>query len=322
MKMKTCPMPDSRRWIRWGRRTFGCLLLLVAVQPAAAGMQEILNAIQQSEFNFARPTSEVPFMPLGWMQNRYYPNSQFEDEQGLLPPATVAQNTLDLGTVLPAYVAPRDMLLLGGNVSWDHVAVKSGPLDDQSILRLTPVVGWLHQFGDQDLVGAFVAPMFSQELRGNGSWGYSGYGGVIAMHTFSDEFQLLYGGVYENSFGQHSGYPYLGLQWLPTPRCALALVFPWPTFTYVPGDRWLLQLMVGPGGSSWVRHDNQYETTESISSWNLTAGAAYRFHGKLWLFAGAGLAGFRGVEIESGGNQTRFESKPSPLFTLAVQFRP
>ena len=91
--------------------------------------------------------------------------------------------------------------------------------------------------------------MFSQELRGNGSWGYSGYGGVIAMHTFSDEFQLLYGGVYENSFGQHSGYPYLGLQWLPTPRCALALVFPWPTFTYVPGDRWLLQLMVGPGCS-------------------------------------------------------------------------
>ena len=50
--------------------------------------------------------------------------------------------------------------------------------------------------------------------------------------------------------------------------------------------------------------------------------AGYRLHGKLWLFAGAGVAGLRGLKIESGDDRLRFESKPGPVFTLALQLRP
>lgn len=297
-------------------------LLLVMAHSAAAGLRDMLDAIQSSEFRFARTTSEVPFMPLGWMQNRFYSNSRFEDESGGLPPAEVVQNTFNLGGVLPQYVAERDMLLLGGDLTWDDIAVKSGPYRDQSVLRLTPVAGWLHQFGEEDLVSAFVAPIFSKELRNDGPWGYGGYAGVIGMHWFSERFQLLYGGVYQNNFGQQSGYPYLGVMWYPTPRCALALVFPWPTFSYTPADRWLLQLTLGPGGSSWIQHGADYEATESLTSWNLTAGVGYRFHERLWLFAGAGVAGLRGVEIESNGHNAQLDANPSPVFSLSVQFRP
>ncbi len=262
-------------------------------------MQEILEAVKTSEFRFSRSSTEVPFMPLGWAQDRFYPNSQFTGAG--LPGAGVVENTASLGAVVPPYVGQRDMLLVGGDMAWDHISIKSGPYKDQSVLRLTPVTGWLHQFGEEDMAGAFVAPIFSKELLNDGSWGANGYGGVVGIHWFSDHFQLLYGGIYQYSFGQSAGYPYFGVMWQPTPRCSLNFVFPWPTFTYVPADRWLLQVGMAPGGSSWVKRGNDYETTESISSWNITAGVGYRLHEKFWLMAGAGVAGLREIEIQNRG---------------------
>ena len=91
---------------------------------------------------------------------------------------------------------------------------------------------------------------------------------------------------------------------------------------YVPADRWLLQLGVTPGGSSWIKRGRDYETTESVSSWNVTASASYRIYEKFWLMAGAGVAGLREMEIENRGSSEQLNSKPGAVFTLAVQFRP
>ena len=308
--------------LRFSRGTVVVILLLLNALPAPAGMQETLEAIRASEFRFARAQSEVPFIPLGWAQNRSYPNSTFKAEEGNLATAVAAENTFGLGAVLPAYVASRDMLMLGGDLTWDYIAVKSGPYSDQSVVTVTPVAAWLHQLGEDDLVGAFVAPMFSYEFHAADDWGFSGYGGVVGMHYFSDHFQLLYGGVYQNSFGESMGYPYLGVNWLPTPRWSVALVIPWPTISYAVSDRWLLQLMVAPGGSSWVQRNGNYESTQSLSSWNMTVGAGYRIYEKLWLYTGVGVAGFRGVTIEGESGENRLESKPSMVFSVALQFRP
>jgi hypothetical protein len=190
----------------------------------------------------------------------------------VLPEAGVVENTFSVGLVLPVYVAKRDMLLLGSDFAWDDISVRSGPYADQSILRLSPVAAWLHQFGAKETVVAFAVPIVSKELNGNEPCGASGYGGVIGMHWFSEQFQMLYGGVYEYSYGQSTGYPYLGVMWSPSPKWSLAVVFPWPSLTYTPRDRWLFQAGLAPGGSSWVRNGDGYQTEESLSSWNLTAG--------------------------------------------------
>ena len=297
-------------------------LFVFTASTAHAGMQAVLEAIQASQFRFARTQSEVPFFPLGWAQDRYYPNSAFQPEAGDLASAVAAENTFGLGGVLPAHVAQRDMIMMGGDVSWDHIAVKSGPYPDQSVLTLTPVAAWLHQFGQDDLLGTFVAPMFSYEMRSANNWGFSGYCGVVGMHYFSDEFQLLYGGVYQNSFGASMGYPYLGVNWLPTPRWSIALVIPWPTISYAISDRWMVQLAVAPGGASWVQHDGQFESAQTLASWDMTLGASYRCYEKLWLTAGVGVAGFRGVTVEGDGGGSRLKSEPGMVFSLAVQFRP
>ena len=296
--------------------------LLAAIPAAHAGVDEVLKSIQESEFVFARVKSDVPFQPIGWVQNRSFASATFEDRHGGLPGAEVRENTFAAGAVLPVYIAKRDLIVLGADLGLDRLEVRSGPYADQSVQRVTPVAGWLHQFGTQDMLATFVAPIFSRETNGDQPWGTSGYGGVVCLHWYSDEFQLLYGGVYSNTFGQSALYPYAGIMWLPCPKLAVSLVFPWPTITYAPTDRWILQLGVAPGGSSWVRRGAGYESTQSFGPWLVNAGAGYRFYGKFWAVASVGLAGLRGVEIDTGGSVSRLESKPGAVFTLAVQFRP
>jgi hypothetical protein len=303
-------------------RVLMALCFILLPMDSQAGIRDILDAIQTSEFRFMRSESDVPFYPVGWVQNTFYPSNGFQDKDGVFPDGEAAEDTFNIGLLMPVYVAKRDMLVLGADLAWDLLQVRDGPYQDQSVVRLAPVAGWLHQFGESDTLIAFAAPIFSKEMQGNQPWGTSAYGGVIGMHYFSETFQMLYGGVYQYSFGRHQGYPYFGIMWAPSPKCSVTLTFPWPSITYVPRDRWLLQLGVAPGGSSWVRRGDDFESTESIGSWNLNAGAGYRFHGNLWLYAGAGVAGLRGVQIERGRDRTRFESKPGGVFTLAIQFRP
>jgi opacity protein-like surface antigen len=188
-------------------------------------------------------------------------------------------------------------------------------------MRVTPIAAWLHQFTKAEMLAAFAAPIFSREMRGKEPWGTNFFCGVVGMHWYNDRFQLLYGGVFENSFGQQRGYPYLGMLWMLSKHCSLSLVFPWPAISYVPRDRWLLQLGLAPGGSTWVRRGDGFETVQSFGSWNVNGGVAYRLRGPLWLYGSVGVAGLRGAGI--GGAETkRFASNPSPVFSLALQIRP
>jgi len=317
---------ESFRTAGIGRRLIARMTLIVLAwilipTIAHAGINEIVEAVQSSEFRFTRSDSEVPFFPIGWAQYQYYPGMRFEDVDSVLPDAKVVEHSVNFGLVVPAYVAKRDMLLLGGDFALESLRVTSGPYDDQSIVRVTPVVSWLHQFGLTDTLIAFAAPIFSLDLKGDEAWGASGYAGLLGMHWINDTLQVIYGGVYENSFGQEQAYPYLGAMWDPSPKLSLALVFPYPTISYVPRDRWLLQLGMTPGGASWVGRGDGFETTQSLSSWNLDARVGYRFHGNFWLTASAGVAGLRGIEILSESDEQRFESQPGSVFGLAVQYR-
>lgn len=69
----------------WQRIIFAAMALVLALTGASpvafAGMDETLKAIQQSEFTFARTTSEVPFFPVGWVQDRFYPRAVFQDQR-------------------------------------------------------------------------------------------------------------------------------------------------------------------------------------------------------------------------------------------------
>ena len=297
-----------------------CCLLLAPV-AARAGIDDLFNAVQQSEFRFFRMQSEVPFIPLGWVQEKHYLETEYTPTSGNLPSGKATESTFSEGLALPAFIAKRDMLVLGEDILWDRIDVKSGPYTDKDVLMVTPLVAWLHQFNSNNLAAAFGAPILSTTLNQGNSWGAECYAGIIGLHWQSDQVQWLYGGVYEYSYGRNFGYPYLGFMWLPTPKISISLTYPWPTISYSPQDRWLFQILAAPGGSSWVVQQNNVRTSQSFNVWTLTGGVGYRFYEKLWLMAGAGVAGLRGVKIGDSGSQ-QLEGKPGAVFTLSVQFRP
>ena len=302
--------------------TAAVCIFALGTLPILAGVQDIIDAIQASEFRFARSQSEVPFLPVTWVGDTYYPNAGFESEKGDLPSFTAEENQVTLGGVIPVYVRTRDMIIVGGDLSLDSVGIKSGSFLDQTVIRITPVAAWLRQVTENDLVGAFVAPMFSKETHQGGTWGTSGYAGVVAMHWRSETLQWLYGGVYENSFGQETLYPYIGLQWLPHPQLSVSLVFPWPTITYAASKDWIFQLGISPGGSVWIRRNGSYEITESLGSWNFQLGVGYQLFENFWLVGSAGVAGFRSWQLGEDDTGIRYEAKPSAVFSLALEFRP
>ena len=67
------------------------LELVVSPPTTFAGMDETMKAFQQSEFSFARSVSEVPFYPIGWAQDNFYPRAEFKDERGVLPMGAVVE---------------------------------------------------------------------------------------------------------------------------------------------------------------------------------------------------------------------------------------
>jgi len=318
---RACSMP-GRSCFRAGWRMLVAILLTFPAIRANAAVDDILEAIRQSEFRFARAGSEVPFIPVGWLQYRYYPVTAFHDEQDQLAPAEASEHAVSLGAIVPVHVDRRDMILLGGDLAWDSIQVKSGPYRDQRIARITPVAAWLHQFGTDHMVGAFVAPILSKEFEQDRPWSANGFAGLIGMYWYSDTLQWVYGGVYETYFGDDYFYPYLGMQWNPTPQWSVALLFPWPTVSYAPAKGWLLQLGIVPGGSSWVSNDQGFESTQALGSWNTSFGVSYQLQGSWWLYAGAGLTGLRSVTQRASGNEQYLDADPSPVYTLAIEFRP
>jgi hypothetical protein len=309
---------SERRFL--GARTLAVGAALLA-SPAHAFIDDIIETVQRSEFRFVRSDSEIPFVPLSWVQTRSYLSTELVGETGGPPPGTFSETAFSEGLVLPAYVSTRDMLLLGEEVLFDKLDVESGPYSDQRVVSVAPIAVWLSQLDRENLLGVFAVPLFSREVEKHDSWGAQAFAGVIVMHWKSDRFQWLYGGVYEYSFGRHYFYPYLGAIWSPSRKCSLSLVFPWPTFNYAVNDRWLLSLGVAPGGSSWQAEPDGARVVYSFVGWNLDARVAWRFYERLWLQCGAGIAGLRRITITTGESATEIKSKPTLAFSVSVQFR-
>jgi hypothetical protein len=303
------------------RRAWLFALLLLGASRTLGSVDSLIEAVQNSEFRFARTQSDVPFPPAGWLEVRYTPRTEFKSSSGEIAPGSFVETAFSQGVIGPVYVSQRDMLLLGENVFLEKADVQTGPYSDQRVLAVVPMAAWLRQIDRNNLGGAFIAPQFSRELNHDDSWGAQAYCGVIIIHWKTDTLQWVYGAVYEYSFGRNYIYPYLGALWLPNPKVSLSLTFPWPTLSYVPRDPFMLSIGLTPGGASWVSDRGGAKAVYSLNSWNLTANLAWRFYGRLWLQAGVGRSGLRSVKITTGSGDNVIETHSKTVYKLSVQFR-
>lgn len=298
--------------------------LLAAVAVARADyVEDTLAAIGRSEVSFLRADSLAPFPPIAWVSARRYTETKFLRDGEGSPNATFEQSGVSAAAILPAYVGRRDLVLAGAYAAQTRFDHDDPALSDHRVATVMPIAGWLRQYTEASQLGTFFAPSFSSELDGRGSGGTQLYTGLIGTTRTSDRWLWIYGGVYENSFGDSIFYPYAGFVWQIDPRWTLSLIAPWPALVYAPADDWFFQLGAEPGGASWKIRAADDEAVAEFGAWDLTLAVGRRLGGDIWLRAGGGVSGLRSLRVSSGG-ETRLDADidAHPMFFISVEFRP
>jgi Domain of unknown function (DUF6268) len=288
-----------------------------------ASIDDVIEAIANSELRFSRTESNVPFPAIGWIRLHHYSSAEFEEYSGGASPGSFQQQDMNVGFVAPVYVDKRDLYVAGFDAAYDTFDFDAPNIGSTHVFTATPVLGWLRQQNPKSQLAAFVAPAFSTALSDNNRWGVNAFTGLLGTYQYNDRLMWIYGGVYEYSFGSHFLYPYIGLNWLPSAQWSVALILPWPNVIYAPTDRFFVSLGVAPGGASWqVQRDGQ-EAVASFGSWNLSAGAAYRLSRFVWVRGEIGMAGLHGLQLSnrsSSGVDANVDRHP--VVTLQLEFRP
>jgi hypothetical protein len=296
--------------------------LVFWTMSSRAGIDQMVEALSQSDILFPRAQTEVPFIPLGWATYHYYTDSAFVSSSNPNLNGSFAEQQASVGAVLPAYVCGANLLMAGLNTDYTLFNFKNSAQPDSQLWTLMPLAGYLRQIGDKSQLAAFGAPIFTSSLNGGTPWNVNVYSGILGAYYPNDKWTWLYGGIYENSFGQSYGYPYLGFNWIPDPHWNVSMVIPWPSISYAPNDRVFFQIGAESGGADFLLNRNGQEASAVFGSYNLMAGAGFRLTKFLWRHAAAGASGFRSIDISQDGVGFKTDIKKSAVFMIALEFRP
>ncbi len=289
------------------------------IVPARAGIDSMIESVENSQVLFPRADSDVPFVPMGWASYSYYGdadfggggiNGNFREQQG------------SLGGVIPVYAKGRNILFAGLDGEYTNFHVTTGTQNDMDLWALTPMAADLYQLGDTTQIAGFVAPTFTSALNGGSPWNAGGYAGVLGGYYPNDRLMWFYGGVYQYSFGQNYLYPYLGFNWVLGKRWNICMIVPWPGVQFAPNDRIFFSLGATANGADFNARNNGQDASVVYGNYNLMASMGVRLNKYLWLTAGVGASGFRSLQINHGGANLDIAVKSSPVFMISLEMRP
>ena len=250
---------------------------------AHAGIDAMIEAVENSQVLFPRTDSDVPFMPMGWATYSYYGDADFggggisgnfREQQG------------SLGGVLPVYAKDKNILFAGLDAEYTDFHVTTSMQNDMDLWALTPLVADIHQLGDKTQIGGFAAPTFTSALNGGTPWNTGAFIGVLGAYYPNDRLAWFYGGVYQYSFGQNYLYPYLGFNWVLNKHWNICMIVPWPSIQYAPNDRVFFSLGATANGADFNAREDGRQASVVYGNYNLMASVGVRLHKYLWLTAG------------------------------------
>jgi len=298
--------------------------LMAAAAPAEpSSLDELAQRFAESDFVFARGQSDVPFVPLAWMNVSSYGPSRFAEPSGDSSNVSFEQTTLSEATLLPVLLDQRDALLIGQWTTWSWLRVDSGKSTDVGSFSLP--LGWARQASRDWQLAAFVAPVAYLDA---GQWYWDYMGGVFGRWLAADRFVWLFGLYAEIAPHEDFYVPYIGVSWMIDRHWTLSAVLPWPAVLYSPTPDWYLRLGVAPSQASWFGDVNTHEGSiqqprVNFTSWNLGLSLERRLWKGVWIGAEAGVAGFRGFTFAgSSWKGPNSDLGKTGYVLLKVDFRP
>lgn len=302
----------------------GLLFLLLTGSVSQAGLDQLLLNFQQSDFEFGKVESRIPYPPMSWAGWTHYSRTDFNTpDNSAYRPGSFEQDELSQALILPVSIQKKDMFLAGEFFSWSRFNFREGGYPDKDMYTLGLFGAWIRQLSPKTQVGAFAAPLVSTKFDGTNPEGKQFYTGGMGLHRWKENFTWLYGGVYEYNYGDQFVYPYVGFLWLPSADWSVSFVAPWPCVTYALTERFMLRAGFVPSGTEWTLDKDGESANLEFGSWNLMAGGEYRLNSFCWLYAGAGLAGFRSFELSDRGDaDMQMDMDSDPVVSVSLNFRP
>lgn len=298
------------------------LAILLVSMPAEGGMNELLQVIAESEFEFQKTDSDLPYPPFVWIRAARYRNTLFSSGPTDLQDIRFDQTVFSHVLFSPVYASERDIIMAGYYYGLSTFDFSGAAFDQGDVHLIGAGAAWLRQVKTNWLTGLFAAPLMHSNIRGGTPWETEWYMGTMAQYYYAPHLQLFLGGVYIHSFGQNVVYPYLGAIWLAQPSLSVAATLPWPSVSYAINTKTILRVGASPSGAQW-RAQNDEQIYHDFGGWDLGFTLERETIKRLWLSASVGWSGLRAFSInEAGSIDYRTELDGSPYWGLRLAFRP
>lgn len=298
------------------RLVLSSMCLFCVCSNVCAGLREDYEA---SEFEFLRTDSNLPTFPFSWLNYTARGDSviQSGDEE-----LKYDQSSGSQFFAMPVWIDRDDMVLLGEYVS----KTRFSPVDRVGTGADVYSTGfggaWLRQASTDWQCGAFAAPYGSSGFNDDSSWNWQIFGGAGALYYGQADVLWVFAGIMDYTEEQTYVLPYAGFSWTITPEWALNMILPWPSVTYAPTRDLLFNAGAAPSGGTWRMDDTGQDLAVSLSGWDVGAGAEYRLWKIGWIYARAGIGGFRGLEIATDGEMDMEAApEPAPFVSAGIDLR-
>jgi hypothetical protein len=300
------------------------LLLSFAISAEAANLDEISRQFLDSDFIFSRTESDVPFVPLSWIDVSSYQDTSYRTPSGDIRDLSFRQTSLSEATLLPILIGERDALLVGQWGTWTRLR-SADSQRDTDVANIAMPLGWARQASPDWQLAAFVAPSANHS---GGDWYWDYMGGVFARYLGTPGLAWLFGFYAEITPPEAFYVPYVGVTWTSDRHWTLSAVLPWPAVLYSPTPDWLLRFGLAPSSASWIADvpvpgEAPRRARADLTSCDLGLRIEKRAWKNLWVGGEAGMSGFRGFSFAGSHWQDPSRSLGTePYFALTATFRP
>jgi hypothetical protein len=279
----------------------------------------LVRRFSESEFNLLRGQTNVPFLPLAWVDVTGYKESSFEGAANL-PAIDVRQRQVSEGAFLPIPVGRRDLIVIGEWLGYTNFDFDLSH-EDLEVLSVSIPIGWMRQTSPDWQVAAFVAPL-GHSSRDDG-WYWETMGGVFARRIYGDSTAWIFGAYFDVGPLESFYTPYIGATFILNRQWSIEAVLPWPGVSYAPNPDTLFRLGISPSGTSWSAEPGVQHPRTDMSAWNIGLRAERQVASQIWLGFETGVSALRGLTfIDSNWQSPQTKLNNSAYAMLTLNFRP
>ena len=193
------------------------ILGLLSSLPIQAGedslMQEIISGFKDSNIEFQRGNSHVPFFPLAILGAKNY--DSFEVEVGAQLDFEYDVEHFNQSAMLPILINDNNALIVGEYLARTKFSSQSQSqngfvADDFSVDSVGIPIGWLSQLDSDWQAGGFVMPLAHKTSHKDADWSWEYLGGAFGRYVQSDNLWWAFGAYVNVAPGDDTYLPYLG----------------------------------------------------------------------------------------------------------------